>query len=365
MGGGRGQLIAPEDRAQAIKLVKEACAQGARKRAACNVLNIHLRSLERWEKAGGLQDKRTTSIRPTQKKQLSLEEKKMIITICNQPEYRDLPPSKIVPRLADKGIYMASESSFYRVLREEKQLAHRRLSRPVKHHKPKACQAQKANQVWSWDISYLPSTVQGLYFYLYCVIDVYSRKITAWSIHENESAEWASVFIQQACLDEGVEKDQLVLHSDNGKPMKGATMRVMLEKLGVMPSFSRPSVSDDNPFSESLFRTVKYHSTFPYINKFNTILEARQWMENFVDWYNTQHLHSGLKFVTPEQRHLGLDKAILEQRHQLYQVAKQKNPLRWSGQTRNWVLPKVITLNPDRKSRHLIANDNTPLVMNA
>lgn len=274
-------------------------------------------------------------------------------------------PCKIVPDLADKGVYIASESSFYRVLREEKQLTHRLASKPVKHHKPTACEASEANRVWSWDISYLPSTIQGLYFYLYCIVDIYSRKITGWSIHESQSGEFASALIRQACLDEGIEENQLILHSDNGKPMKGLTMRAMLEKLGVAASFSRPSVSDDNPFSESLFRTIKYHPGFPQADKFDGVVEARQWMEKFVDWYNTQHLHSGLKFITPEQRHRGEDKIILGQRHQVYQAARQKNPLRWSGKTRNWVLPKVITLNPDRKSRQAGANESVPLVMNS
>lgn len=364
MGGRKGRLTHAEDRAQVITLIREACAQGARKHKACDLLNLPLRTLERWEK-GDLQDKRKSAIHPAQKKQLTEEEKAMILTTCHQPEYRDLPPCKIVPDLADKGIYIASESSFYRVLREEKQLTHRLASKPVKHHKPAACEARQPNQVWSWDISYLPSLIQGIYFYLYCIVDIYSRKITGWSIHESQSGEFASALIRQACLDEGIEANQLILHSDNGKPMKGLTMRAMLEKLGVAPSFSRPSVSDDNPFSESLFRTVKYHPAFPHASRFNNVLEARRWMEKFVDWYHTQHRHSGLKFVTPEQRHLGLDQAILSQRHRVYQAAKQKNPLRWSGQTRNWVLPNAVTLNPDRKFRQAIANENIPLVMNA
>jgi putative transposase len=236
-----------------------------------------------------------------------------------------LPPCKIVPRLADEGRYIASESTFYRVLRAEKQMAHRQRSRPAAHHKPKAHTADRPNKVWSWDISYLPTTVLGLYFYLYMTVDIYSRKIVGWNIHVNESSELGAGLIKQACLDEDVHQDQLVLHSDNGKPMKGATMLATLEKLGVIPSFSRPSVSDDNPFSESLFRTVKYNPTFPLVTRFDRIEGARIWMEKFVAWYNTQHLHSGLKFVTPEDRHNGVDTAILNKRHLVYQIAQNRS----------------------------------------
>ena len=334
---------------QAIALIQEACANGARKRKACELLEISLRTLERWEKPTGTNDKRRCANRSAQANQLTEEEKAMIIAIANSKEYCDLPPCKIVPLLADKGHYIASESSFYRVLRAAKQLTHRQSSKPKRHHKPKAYTANCANQVWSWDISYLPTTVFGNYFYLYMVIDIFSRKIVGWSIHERESSEHASGLITQACLDENIQEDQLVLHSDNGKPMKGATMFSTLERLGVIPSFSRPSVSDDNPYSESLFKTVKYHPTFPSASRFNTIHEARNWVEQFVNWYNTQHLHSGIKFVTPQQRHSGIDKAILENRHGVYQMAKQQMPARWSRGTRNWLSPEIVTLNPDKK----------------
>ena len=333
-----------------MSLVKEAQANGARKDKACKMLNISLRTLERWKKPGGAADKRKNANGISQANQLTEEERKMILTIANSEKYRDLPPSKIVPLLADEGLYIASESSFYRVLRNEKQLTHRQRSKPAKHNKPTSFTAADPNQVWSWDITYLPTTVLGIYFYLYLVMDIYSRKIVAWSLHERQSADLASTLIKQACLDEHVDQDQLVLHSDNGKPMKGATMLAMLETLGVMPSFSRPSVSDDNPFSESLFKTVKYHPTFPYVTRFGTLKDARTWMEAFTTWYNTQHLHSGIKFVTPHQRRAGEDKAVLEKRHRVYQIAKQQRPERWTGNTRDWSQPGAVTLNPDRKS---------------
>lgn len=164
-------------------------------------------------------------------------------------------------------------------------------------------------------------------------------------------SEHASALMKQACLDERVSPNQLVLHSDNGAPMKGITMLTMLQELGVIPSFSRPSVSDDNPYSESLFKTAKYHNSFPRTGRFTTILDARTWAEGLVTWYNTKHLHSALKFVTPHQRHTGEDMAIRAKRQVVYELAKTQYPERWSGETRDWVVRKVATLNPNKKQK--------------
>ena len=348
MGGSRGRLISSLDRIKAIGLIKEACQQGARKKQACSILGLSLRTLERWEKMNGETDKRHLTAR-SPKNKLTTEECNMILTISNTGKYCDLPPCKIVPLLADEGQYIASESSFYRILRAKNQLIHRGHSKPRRLTKPEQFAASGPNQVWSWDISYLPTQVSGIYFYLYLVMDIYSRKIMGWSIHEKESSEYAACLIEQVCYDEDISRDQLVLHSDNGSPMKGVTMLVMLEKLGVLPSFSRPSVSDDNPYSEALFKTLKYHPTFPVLTKFAVINGARAWCEKFVSWYNNEHLHSGLKFVTPQQRHCGKDRTIMENRHIVYQEAKQKHPERWSNTTRNWELPMVVTLNPNKQ----------------
>ena len=349
MGGQRGKLISQADRAEAIKLIDAACAAGARKMRACEILDISLRTLERWKKDTGTLDKRKGANKIIGNK-LPREVRKEIIAISNSNAYRDLPPCKIVPLLADKDCYIASESSFYRVLREKKQLKHRLKSKRPAHKKPEPYTATNSNEVWSWDITYLPSQVKGIYFYLYLFMDVYSRKIVGWTIHEEESASHAANLIQQICIDEKVDNNQVVLHSDNGSPMKGLTMLAMLQNLGVTPSFSRPAVSDDNPYSEALFRTLKYHPTFPMLDKFSTVIDARSWCEKFVTWYNNEHLHSALKFITPQQRHTGADKLIMKRRHRVYQAAKERYPERWSGNIRNWHLPESVTLNPGRKN---------------
>ena len=337
-------------------LIEEAQASGARKSKACELVGVSLRTVERWEKEDGLVDKRAAAKRFPRNK-LRAEERQKVLEIANNKKYQNMPPCKIVPQLADEGCYIASESTFYRILREENQLTHRLPSRPAKHAKPKAYSASAANQVWTWDISYLPSQARGLYFYLYLIVDIFSRKIVGWSVHDRERSEIAASFITQAYSDENILPGQVVLHSDNGGPMKGITLLATLENLGVLPSFSRPSVSDDNPYSEALFRTVKYHPSFPRIRLFADITEARIWCEKFVTWYNNEHLHSGLHFLTPHQRHTGEGILILEKRHALYEGAKKEHPERWSGHTRHWALPPTVNLNPDKKANYRIKKE--------
>ena len=255
------------------------------------------------------------------------------------------------PALADDGIYVASESSFYRVLRDAEQLQHRgkaRAPRPVT--KPTGYQATAPNEVWSWDITYLATTMLGVFFRLYLVMDIYSRKIVAWEVYETETAEQAAVVIRKACLAEGVSRHQLVLHSDNGAPMKGATMLATLQRLGIIPSFSRPSVSDDNPYSESLFRTLKYTPAYP-AKPFVSLVAAREWVQTFVQWYNTVHRHSGIQFVTPAERHKGDEQKISAKRQAIYTDAKRHHPERWSGAIRNWTPKGAVWLNPDNLDR--------------
>lgn len=259
-----------------------------------------------------------------------------------------MPPSQIVPRLADRGQYLASESTFYRVLRAEHQLTHRRAERPAHPRaKPRALRATAPNRLYTWDITYLPTPVRGIYFYLYLFLDVFSRKIVGWQVYEEESALLAGEVMRDLCRREHIAPDQVVLHADNGGPMKGATMLATLQALGVMPSFSRPAVSNDNPYSESLFRTLKYRPAYPS-QSFASLSLARQWVTDFVQWYNHEHRHSAIGFVTPAQRHAGLDTALLRNRTNVYEAAKRRCPQRWSGATRNWQPFAVVHLNPDQ-----------------
>jgi transposase InsO family protein len=240
----------------------------------------------------------------------------------------------------------------YRILRELKMNIHRQSSLPAKRHSPDPLIANGPNQLWSWDITYLPSTIRGRFFYLYMVMDLYSRKAVACQVYEYESGELAADLITDACLREKISKDQITLHSDNGSPMKAATMLAKLHDLGVVPSFSRPRISNDNPYSESLFRTLKYRPEYP--NKpFENICEARVWTNRFIHWYNAEHLHSSIYFVTPEDRHNSREIKILANRHNVYQEAKLKNPERWSGKTRNWKPDTEVILKKFKKVKQV------------
>lgn len=286
---------------------------------------------------------------PTQQPhQLTPDEEEAILNTCNQLQYQSLPPSQIVPALADQGIYLASESSFYRVLKKHRQQNHRGRMKPArKAPEPTSFTATGPNQVWSWDISYCPSLVKGQHWYLYLILDLYSRKIIAWEVHEAESGELAKQLVERALLREGCWHRPPVLHSDNGAPMTSYTLKARLAELGMLMSYSRPRVSNDNPYSESLFRTVKYCPQWPS-KGFKSLAGVREWMLQFEQAYNEQHLHSGIQFVTPADRHRGLDQQQLAQRKRVYERAKRQNPGRWSGPTRNWEVAGPVALNPGK-----------------
>ena len=340
--------MSADDRLACKALVAEANESGANKAKACEQLGVSVRTVERWAKKPSDQRKGPIA-KPAHT--LTVEERRRVLDVSNSTEYANLPPGQIVPLLADKGEFIASESSFYRVLKAEDLMAHRSKSQPRQHVKPKELVATAPNQLWSWDITYLlRSTIRGMFFYLYLPLDIFSRAIVHWEIHENENAELAARMIETACAKQGIGRDQITLHSDNGGPMKGATMLATLQTLGVATSFSRPRVSDDNPYSESLFKTLKYCPAYPE-HGFADIEEARAWVEKFVYWYNNAHLHSGINWVTPACRHASQDLAVLNKRHLVYQAARNRTPSRWSGETRNWKRVEVVELNPGRRPK--------------
>lgn len=328
-----------------IDLVNEAVEAGARREVACEVIGLCARTLERW-RGGKLEDERRgPKSAPANK--LTAEERAEVLAIVNAPRFRDLSPNQIVPLLADEKRYVASESTMYRILREEELLKHRGPMKAPVRRRPNAHVATGPNQVWSWDITYLKSPIRGVFFYLYMIVDVWSRKVVGWEVHDVENADLAAALFEETCIVLRVNPRGIVLHADNGGPMKGSTMVATLERLGVLPSFSRPHVSDDNPYSEALFRTLKYRPEFPS-KPFVDVTAARAWVTSFVRWYNGTHLHSGVRFVTPDARHAGKDATILAQRHAVYESARTKNPSRWTSSTRNWNPVDEVYLNPDQ-----------------
>lgn len=339
-------MTSPAARIEIVAMVAEAVAAGARQSRACAIVGLSLRTLQRWKLTDTKPDGRTTRVQEPSHA-LTIEERKHILSVVNSVEFGQLPPSQIVPRLADQGIYIGSESTIYRVMRDENLVKHRQAARPAQERsKPRAICATAPNQLYSWDITYLPSGVKGIYFYLYMFIDIYSRKVVGWQVYRDENSDLAAEVMRDICIREKIQRDQVILHSDNGSPMKGATMLSTLQTLGVMPSFSRPAVSNDNPYSESLFKTLKYRPDYPR-KAFTDITQARNWVTRFVRWYDNEHRHSAIKFVTPSQRHAGLDDELLVGRKAVYEAARAANPLRWTGATRNWSPVKEVHLNPD------------------
>ena len=295
-----------------IELIGEANAAGAGLVRACGVIGICLRTLKRWRKDflgdGDGKDRRKGSAWQ-----------------CHRRGRARLPQEpRSVPRL----------------------------------------RADRPNALWSWDITFLPTTVRGVWLYLYLVVDVWSRKVVAWDVAEVESAQIAADLVQRACLKEryhrpngfGSRKCQqqpLILHADNGNAMRGATLESRLEEMGVLRSFSRPRVSNDNPYSESLFRTVKYRPDYPS-RPFASKGEACEWVAAFVDWYNHRLHHSAIKFVTPHQRHSGAAAAICQQRAVVYEAARRANPTRWSGAIRCWSQPAEVWINKPTEEHELV-----------
>ena len=357
-------MILVEDRRSLADEINTAYKAGARLRLACAIAGINERTLQRWNARAGLVegDGRPQAVRPTPSHALSQVERAKLLSVANEPRFCAVPPARIVPMLADEGVYLASESSFARVLRAEGQNAHRGRAKAPKAVRPPTTHiASAARQVWCWDMTYLPASVMGRWFHLYLILDLYSRKIVGWEVHDSDHSDHAVHLVRRTALAEGIAMlaTKPVLHGDNGSTLKATTVLAMLNWLGVKPSYSRPRVSDDNAYAESLFRTAKYRPEFP-AKGFCDLNAARAWAAGFVHWYNVDHRHSGIRYVSPAQRHEGEDHAILAARHALYSQARELNPARWSGKTRNWSPVGAVTLNPERDSiikQHLACND--------
>ncbi len=344
-------MITTQTRIKVINDVNEAVDAGSKRSSACELVGLAESTLRRWKPKGEdsiRSDQRPLVEKPVPGNKLSEQEQQHILSICNESAYNHLPPSQIVPQLADKGIYVASESSFYRVLKAHGQLKHRGRAKQKQSRTPDTHIVLKPNAVWMWDITYLATRTIGKHYYLYMVEDLYSRYGVHWEVHPVESGELGAQLMSQAALKVASCDGMPVLHSDNGSPMKSFTMRAKLEALGIKPSYSRPRVSNDNAYIESMFRTVKYCPAWPS-QGFDSLEAARQWVGKFMQWYNEEHRHSAIRYVTPGQRYRGEDSALLAKREVVYQEAKAAKPNRWSGQTRNWRPCGAVALNPQKE----------------
>jgi putative transposase len=311
-----------------------------------------VRSIERWRAGGDACEDQRRGPRTVPHNKLSEHEACRLVRELTSPEHRDLSPRQVIPALAERGVYIASEATAYRVLRHHNMQHHRQSTRVAQHRRPDELIATAPNQVFCWDITYLKTEVTGRYFYLYMVTDIYSHSIVAARVHMAECEKAAAELFRDVQRSEGIAPGQAVLHSDNGSAMKGATLKATLEKLGVAQSFSRPRVSDDNPFIESLFGTMKTRVGYPR-RGFPSIEDAQAWVDRFTHWYNYEHRHSALNWVTPMARHLGHDVRLLQRRRATYQAARARNPGRWSGNIRDCNPAPAVTLNPSKARSHV------------
>lgn len=344
-------MISTPDRQHAVTLIAVARAEGARLEPACTVVGITVRTHQRWTREGDVrEDQRPLIDRAAPANALCADETQAILDACHRPDHASLPPDQIVVRLLDEeALYLGSVSTFYRVLRRHGEVAHRGRAKAPRHHvRPTTYHAVAPNRLWSWDCTWLPGPVKGTYYYLVMIIDIFSRKIVSWEVFLGESADNARGVLERAVLAERVVQQPRVPHADNGSAFKAATLLEKLHDMNIEPSFSRPRVSNDNPYSEALFRTCKYVPSYP-VNGFAALSAARAWVQAFVRWYNHEHRHSGIRFVTPVERHAGHDTAILNKRHAINEQARSRNPSRWSGKTRNWEPVHTVALNPERE----------------
>ena len=323
-----------------MQYIQEAVEDGARVKKACETVCISYRSFIRW-RAGKLTDNRKGAAKHVPRR-LTEQERERFFAVANERRFRDMSAAQIVPTLLQEGIYIGSESTLQRILRDRKANIRRSESRmPRSRKRPPGLVATGPNQVWSWDITWLKTEVKGIFLYAYVIIDVFSRKIVGWTIQDSEDPEYARDLFNRAILSEGCVPR--FVHADNGGPMRGVTLQVFLQNLHVRLSYNRARVSNDNAYSESWFGTMKGHVSYPKF--FTTRTVAMQWFAQFVHRYNTIHMHSAIGYVTPQQRHSGRHKAILLRRHRTLCKAAQEHPERFVNGPRRMPFISKVYLN--------------------
>jgi len=307
--------------------------------AACESLGVPRSSFYRAR-----QPKSEPKPRPTPERALSQEEREQVRQTLNGERFQDSAPRQVYGALLDEGKYLCSWRTMYRILDDHKEVKERRnqLCHP-NYAKPELL-ATGPNQLWSWDITKLKGPAKWTYYYLYTILDVFSRYVPGWLIAERESAALAKQLIAESCTNQGIELDQLTLHADRGSAMISKSVAQLLADLGVTKTHSRPYVSSDNPYSESQFKTMKYRPGFP--ERFGSIQDSRAWARPFYHWYNHDHHHSGLGLLTPVTVHYGRAQVVLEQRQKVLRVAYAAHPERFvRGEPKPLSLPTEVWIN--------------------
>lgn len=324
-------------RKQIIEAVDISVSSGARMFKACEAIRLDQRRLRRWRKTEG--DGRKGGYRALGQR-LSETEKDAIVEAFQQPGMKELPIKAAYATLMDRNVYLGSPSTLARVLRERK--VRKSRTAKAKNTKRPELAATGVGQIWCWDITWLDARHKGTYYYLYMVIDMYSRKVVAWSVYAKEDGAMARAMFAEALEAEGITEYCLIVHSDNGKPMRSVTLRSLFEKLGIMVSYGRPHTSNDNAYAESLFATLKGRISFP--EYFESIEAANAFCLEFFTWYNCFHMHSSLDFVTPQTVHEGMHSKIFEQRNQLLETDRERHPSRHGGHRKVFGIPEEVRL---------------------
>lgn len=288
----------------------------------CDALHLSRATYYRW-----IQERnREKRMRPSPPRKLSLEEEEKILSVLNSRRFCDMAPSEIFHTLLDEGLYYCSSRTMYRILERNSQNVERRQREKGQYERPELL-ATKPNELWSWDITKLKGPRKWTYFYLYKIMDVYSRTVVGWMVAHRESKSLAKTLIQETCRRQNIKEGQLTLHADRGSSMKSNVVGQLLMDLGVTKTHSRPHVSNDNPYSESLFKTLKYRPEFP--ERFNSIEEARMFCTDFFRWYNKCHRHSGIAYLTPEDVHYGRVDSVVTKRQAVMEKVFQLYPERF------------------------------------
>jgi len=330
-----------------MNAVAESLAEQVGVSRACAALNVPRSTLYRAR-----QPRPEPTPRPTPSHALSAAERAEVREVLNSARFMDQAPRQVYAALLDEGRYLASVSTMYRVLRDHNEVRERRAVRrhPV-YQKPELL-ATGPNQVWSWDITVMRGPRKWEHFALYTVLDIFSRYVVGWMIAETQTSELARQLVAESARKQGIVPGQLTLHSDNGTPMKGRPLVALLDDLGIDRSHSRPHTSDDNPFSEAQFKTMKYRPDYP--NRFADIETARCWARAFFGWYNHEHYHSGLTLLTPASVHDGAAEAVREQRQATMAGAYAAHPRRFAaGLPQVKGAPDAVWINPPAETGNL------------
>lgn len=298
--------------------------------------------------------KRSPKPRSAPPRALSQGEKDRVCALLNSERFQDLAPREVYATLLDEGVYLASWRTMYRILAARDQVRERRdqLRHPA-YAKPELM-ATASNQVWSWDITKLRGPSKGVYWFLYVILDIFSRYAVGWMVAQQQTATLAEQLIAETCAKQGIDRGNLTIHADNGGPMIARSLALLMADLGVAKSHSRPHVPADNPFSEAQFKTLKYHRDYP--KRFGGVAEARIWARKFFDWYNNEHRHTSLGLLTPADVHHGRSAAVLAKREEVLRQAYANHPERFvQGVPKPPRLPSAVWINPPK-------NDESPSV---